>query len=356
MADTAQSRGYGWGLQTNYVTEKTNGADAYKRILATDDNTIDYQPQTNNDESWAHGANQATEQWLESHDVSVDHTIPGHAQELGKVFLLNLGTVAVTTPSGGTVSKEHSFQPQDPSVSRQGRAVTYVETVGVGHNISMPRAVGNGFTLKGDEAGILTCDFGLQGAGKIVVNAPTTWTGGSRSVTNLTGLHKLFNTQVGLTVTDGVTPITYGCRYRSFEIAYKQSLLLAAGFKPGCQEFLVSGDPTSGMIRSALEFDKQMVDFSFTVDMAAGSAELLAVQQQKKLDITLTATGGIIEGAIPHKLTVLLPVAYYKTSKPAIKNDIWTFQISGSGFFDYVSNKLMEIKLQTNVADFATAF
>lgn len=354
--DTSMDRGYGWALQVDYATEKAIANGAFKRFFATDDNTVDYEPQVANDEGWSHGNNQATEQWVEAHEARVDHTIPGHAQELGKVFLLNLGNYTINTPGGAVTAKEHIFKPQDPAVSRQGKAVTYVEKAGAGHNIIMPRAVGNGFTLKGDEAGVLTCDFGLQGAGKIGINQATTWTGGTPSVVKPTGLHKLFNTQVGLVITDGVTPVTYGCRYRSFEISYQLSLLLAAGYKPGCQEFLVSGDPTSGMIRSACEFDKQTVDFNFTVDMAANSPELTAVQQQKKMDITLTATGGIIEGSLPHKLTVKIPVAYYRTSKPTIKNDIWTFQFSGSGFFDYTTSKLLEVALQTNVADFALAF
>jgi hypothetical protein len=57
--------------------------------------------------------------------------------------------------------------------------VTYAETTGPGWNVLMPRAVSDGFSLKGDGVGIMTCDFGLQGAGldqpgKLVV----TWNGG----------------------------------------------------------------------------------------------------------------------------------------------------------------------------------
>lgn len=356
MSTTAQDRGYGWGLQTDYVTEKANANGAYKRLNATDDNTIDYEVQTGNDKGWSHGANQATEQWVESHDDNVSHTIPGQAQELGKIFLINLGDYAISTPSGGTVSKDHLFKPQNPAVSRQNRAVTYVETVGSGYNVSMPRSVGNGFTLKGDDKGVLLCDFGLQGAGQFLINAPTTWTGATPSVSKLTGLHKFFNTQMTLVATDGVTPVTYGCRYRSFEVAYKMSLLLEAGYKQGCADFRVSGDPTSGIIRSACEFNEQMLDFKFIVDMASNSPELIAVQQQKKMNIVLTATGGIIEGAIRHKMIVTIPVAYYSMSKPTIKNDIWTFEFSGAAFFDYVSEQLFNILLTTNVADFALAF
>ncbi len=356
MSDTATSRAYAWALQTDYQTAKAIAAGALKKILATDENFIDYTPDTKNDEGWAHGNNQATHQWIEAHDAKVQHTMPVFAQEIGKVLLLNLGNYSVAAVPGGVLAKESTFKPQDPSVSRQGKAVTYAEKTGGAYNVLMPRSVGDGFTFKGDGNGVLMCDFGLQGAGIIDPASTVTWSGGTPTVTTPTGLHKLFNTQIGLVVTDAGSPTTYGCRYRAFEVAYKQTLLLEAGYKPGCQEFLVSGDPTSGVIRSACEFDKQMLDFSFEVDMASGSPELVAVQQQKPMDILLTATGGIIEGAIRHKISVIIPVAFYKTSKPTIKNGIYTFTVSGSAFFDYVTSKLFKVQLITDVADFSTGW
>jgi hypothetical protein len=40
--DTDTSRGYAWGLQTDYVTQKTIAAAALTKIIATDNNSIDY--------------------------------------------------------------------------------------------------------------------------------------------------------------------------------------------------------------------------------------------------------------------------------------------------------------------------
>ncbi|KAK0039549.1 hypothetical protein Bpfe_031034 [Biomphalaria pfeifferi] len=357
MSDTQTNRGYAWGLQTNFTTQKTIAAGALKQILAMDNNFIDYTPATKDDEDWAHGVNSATDQWIEAHDANVQHSIPGHSQELGKVFYLNLGQYQVATPSGGTTSKEHSFKPTDPTVTRQDKSVTYAEYFGAGWNVLMPRAVSDGFTLKGDGLGVLTCDFSLLGAGLIIPNSGVTWyPTATPTVTRLSGLHKLFNTQVGLVVTDGGTPTTYACRYRSFEVAFKKTMLSDAGYKPGGGDFAIAGTSTSGVIRSAHEFDKQMVDFSFVVDMATGSPEFIAVQQQKPLDILLTATGGIIEGSIAHKLSVILPLIKYKTSKPTVTNGIATFTISGKAFYDFTSNKMLEIKLINDVLTYASAF
>jgi hypothetical protein len=265
----------------------------------TDTNTIDYSAKTNNDEGWGHRQNQATEQWIEAHDARVDKSMAAYIDQLGRVFILNLGNYAVATPGGGTTSKQHVFKPQDPTVSRQNKAVTYAETTGPGYNVLMPRAVSDGFSLKADGVGIMTCDFGLQGAGLINPASSVTWPPtATPTVTYPTDREKFFNTQVGIVATDATNgAITYGCRYRSFSMDFKQTLLLDAGFKPGCGDFLTSGDFTSGIIRSELLFDKQMLDFTLEVDMATGSPELVLVQNQKPIAIVLTATGSLIEAA-----------------------------------------------------------
>jgi hypothetical protein len=355
--DTETSRGSAWGLQTDYVTQKTIAAAALTKIIGTDTNTIDYSAKVNNDDGWGHGKNQATEQWIEAHDARVDKSMAAYVDELGRVFILNLGSYSVATAIGGTTAKEHVFTPQDPAVSRQSKAVTYAETTGPGWNVLMPRAVSDGFSLKADGVGIMTCDFGLQGAGLINPASSVTWSGGSPTVITPTNREKFFNTQVGLVCTDATNgAVTYGCRYRSLSIDFKQTLLLDAGYKPGCGDFLTSGDFTSGIIRSACEFDKQMLDFSFEVDMATGSPELVLVQKQLPIAIVVTATGSLIESTIKRKLTITIPVAHYNTSKPSVKNGIYTFTISGSAFFDYAGNKLMQINLINLITSYITGW
>ena len=346
------------GLQTDYVTQKAVATGAYRRTITTDENTIDYQPQTNNDEGWSHGQNQETDQWLERHDTSIQHTMPGYVTELGRPLILNLGDYSVATPGGGTTSKEHKFKPQNPQVSRQGKAVTYAETLGPGWNMLMPRCVGNGFTLHGEESGVLMMDFGLQGAGALNPASTATWAPtATPTVAEWTTRQKFFNTQISLVTTpSGVAAITYLCRYRTFSFNYQQTLLLDAGFKPGCAEYLVSGDPASGQIRSACEFDKQRLDFTLGVDMAAGTPELTYVQQQKPIDILLTATNALIEGTIYEKLSVLVPVGKYKTTKPVQRNGIYSMDINGSALFDYVTAKLFEVQLINTIASYATGW
>lgn len=358
MADTPMSRGYAWGLQTDYQTAKTIAADALRRIITTDENTIDYEPQTNNDEAWSHGQNQETDQWLERHNSTVQHTMPAFVTELGRPLILNLGDYSVATPGGGTTSKAHTFKPQNPQVSRQGKAVTYAETLGPGWNVLMPRAVGNGFSLYGDESGVLMMDFGLQGAGKIDPASTVTWAPtATPTVKEWTTRQKFFNTQIGLVTTpSGVSAITYGCRYRNFRFNYQQTLLVDAGFKPGCAEYLTPGDPTSGQIASAMEFDKQRLDFTLGVDMSAGTPELTYVQQQKPIEIVLTATNALIEGTIYETLVVTVPVAKYRTTKPTLRNGIYSLDISGSGLFDYATSKLFQVVLTNTIASYSTGW
>jgi hypothetical protein len=355
--DTKSGRGYGWALQTDYATEKAVAAAAYKRIIATDENFIDYTPNTADDEAWSNGVNSATDQWLTRHDVKVNHTIVGFAQILGQIFILNLGDYAITTPPAGVTSKTHTFKPTDPTVTRQDKAVTYLETTGsTDYKLRIPSAVSDGFSLKGDESGVLTCDIGLQGSGAMTVNGAETWTGVTPSVARQTGLTKFYNTQMNLAIVDPGGTTNYGCRYRSFSIDFKKTLLTDAGFKPGCAKFLVNGDPDSGQIRSECLFDKQMLDFTFNVAMAAGSPEIVLLQQQKPLAITLTATGGIIEGIIPHSMVITIPVGKYTTTKPVEVNGLMHFAITGKALFDFATSQLFRIALTTNVASFTAGW
>lgn len=357
MSDTATNRKYAWALQTDYATQKPIAAGNFKELLVTDENTIDYQPAIQDNEGWSHGVNSATEEWLESHDARVQHTIPAFAQELGKIYYLNMADT-VSTPSGGTNSRKHTFVPTDPTVTRQDKAVSYVENVGAGWHKLMPSAVSDGFTLKGDGKGVMMLDFGLVGSGKIVNDPAITYPPTSTpTVTALSNLYKFYNTQVGITPNDGGSyNAAYACRYRSFQIAFKKTMLDEAGYKPGCANFFSGSNPDSGIIRSAHEFDKQSLDFNFNVDMAANSPEFQCVQDQRPINLIISATGGIIEGIIPFSHVVTLTIAKYRTTKPALVNGIWQFAIQGKALFDKTVNKLFKIELTNDVTSYATAF
>lgn len=352
MADTATNRAYAWGLQTNYATQKVIAAAALKQLIVTDSNFINYQPTTRDNAEWSHGFNASTEQWLESHAASVGHTMPGFAQEIGRILYLNMSNYSVATAAGGTTAKDHTFKPTDPNTTRQDPAVTYAEKLGAGWDVLMPSAVSDGFTLRGSGSGVLTADFNLIGSGKIVKPSGVTWSGGTPSVSPLAGLAKLFNTQIALVI--GGT--TYGCRYRSFEINYRKTMLDEASYSPGCANFLVPGDTTSGMIRSSHEFDRQSCDFRFGVDMSATSPEFGLLQAQTPLAVTLTITGGIIEGAINHKLVITIPVGYYRTVNPVVANGIASFDLAGAAMFDVATSRMLQAVLTTNVVSYATGW
>jgi hypothetical protein len=113
--DTETSRGSAWGLQTDYTTQKAIAAAALTRIIGTDTNTIDYSPKTNNDDGWGHGQNQATEQWIEAHDARVDKSMAAYVDQLGRVFILNLGNYSVATASGGTTVERACVQAAKPA-------------------------------------------------------------------------------------------------------------------------------------------------------------------------------------------------------------------------------------------------
>ena len=358
MSFTPAARGYGWALQTDYLTQKAVASGAFKQMLAIDQNFLKYKPNVQDNEGWANQVNSATDEWIETHDARISHTLPGHSQELGKIFYLN-GSYSVVTPSGGTISKAHTVIPTDPQVTRQDKAVTYVEqAAGGGWNVLAPSMVSDGWSLKGDGNSILTADINLIGNGLINTNPGMSWyPSGSPSVTRLTSLHKLFNSQVGLVCTDSLTgTTTYACRYRKFQFNFKKTMLDAASMSPGCANFLIPGDPTSGALRSSHEFDKQSLDFTLVVDMAFGSPELAAVQKQAAEAIVLTVTGGLIEGSINHKLVLTVPFAKYQTADAAVGDGIMQVTITGKALFDFTTGRLFSIVLTNDVPSYASAF
>ena len=354
--ETATNRRYAWGLQSDYQTVKSLSAGALKQMIVTDQNALAVAPALGNNEDWSHGYNTQTDEWLEAHGCSVQHTFPGFSQELGKVFFLSMADT-VTTPGGATNARKHTFVPTDPATTRQDRAVTYVEKLGTGWFKLAESMVADGFTLSGNNLGMLMASLNLMGSGRIADSPAVTWAPTSTpTVTNLTGLAKLFNTQVTLTPDDGADyDDAYACRYRSFELAFRKTMLDAAGYQPGCQRFFTDGDQTSGVIRSAHEFDKQMLDFTFEVDMAAGP-ELDCVLDQRPIALVIEATGGLIESGQNHKLTITIHVAKYQTTAPVLVDGHWRFAISGKANYSVADGRLFKIELVNDVTSYSSGW
>jgi hypothetical protein len=175
MVDTASSRGFAWGLQTDFVTQKTIAAAALRRIVATDENTIDYEPQTNNDEGWSHGQNQKTEQWLEAHDSRVQHTVPALVTELGRPLILNLGNYAVDDAVGRHHIQAAQLQTAGPGRFPAGESGHLCRNHRAG--LECPDAAGGGGRLHAPRRreGRADARFGLQGAGLINPASAVTW-------------------------------------------------------------------------------------------------------------------------------------------------------------------------------------
>lgn len=355
-AETATNRKYAWGLQADYQTAKTLSAGALKQMIVTDQNALQYGPVLGSNADWSHGYNTETEEWLEAHGCSVQHEFPGFSQELGKIFFLSMADT-VTTPGGGTNSRKHTFVPTDPATTRQDRAVTYVEKLGTGWFKKADSMVSDGFGLSGNNTGMLMASLNLMGSGAIESDPSVTFPPTSTpTVTNLSGLAKLFNTQVALTPDDGDSYTdAYACRYRSFNLTFRKTMLDAAGYQPGCQRFFVDGDQTSGIIRSAHEFDKQMLDFSFEVDMASGP-ELDCVMDQRPITLVLDVTGGIIESTIHHQLTVTIHIAKYQTTTPVLVDGQWRLTISGKALYSTADSELFKIELVNDVTTYSSGW
>lgn len=351
MAVVTQDRAYGWATQSDYVTAKTPGANAFKKLIVTDNNFIDHQVATQNDDGFSHGYNTPTDQWTESHDNSVSHTMPGFIEELPKAFKLVLGGYAVTTPDGGTTAKSHKITPLSPAVSRQLQAVSYIEKVGA-HDIMAPSMLGESLSLQGNDQGLLMCDLSLRGSGE-VKDSGVTW--GSH-VDVLTGFHKVFNTQMKLELDNGSdAPYEIGCNYRAFNLSVQNEFLDAAGYKPGCNRYQTSGDNASGAIRSELLLNRQNITFNFTMDIGSTNEGFDELVKQTPMKIVLSAEGAeIASEGIDRALIVTMERVFYTARQIGESNGVVTFEISGTVMTDVSTGKSIEIEVVNDVATYAT--
>jgi hypothetical protein len=155
-----------------------------------------------------------------------------------------------------------------------------------------------------------------------------------------------------LEVDDGATVTAYQCRYDAFSFELDNQLLSAEGYRPGCALFQDAGDPASGMVRGECLFGDRTIGCEFVVRLAPGGAEFTALQRQKSMSITLSAAGGVIQGAYVHRMTIRLPVTRYQVVSLGETNGLINLRITAAPLFDRTAGQIAEIELINNVPSY----
>jgi hypothetical protein len=341
--------------QSDYQTPAPFAAGppaANVKLLATDKEMAEFVPDLASDQGYANGVDFPTAQWLLSHDVSGHKAVEVCSQEIGRLLLLAFGQVTTDQPNAGGAPEvyRHVFRPLDPSVSRQLPATSMIERAGPAHDVVYPSAVLEKLVLTGDGKARLQAEFDWRGSGKRIAPSGIDWTTQVDDLLN--AVNYFYNSQIGFEVADGEDTTAYQCRYDAFRLELNNQLLADDGYRPGCAVYQDAGDSASGMVRGECLFGERVLAFEFTVRLAAGGAEFTALQQQKSLSLTMTATGGVISGDYHHQLTIRIPMARYRTVVLGETNGLMNLHVTASPLFDIATGKITEVELINNVASY----
>jgi hypothetical protein len=296
--------------QDDYLTPiDTADETNFVRLEVTDKDFGKLTPQTSDNEDDAHGFEQATEQYLEGWNFEKSHGLAVSSEQIGRILLLIFGSVVTTQPDavGAPNVYQHVFKPADISTSRQALATTGIEILGTALNRKHPSLCMKNWSIKGDGQKRIESNFSFIGSGKEV--RPSGLSVAQAKARLLTGLHYFFNSQAKVTIADAGTlanAVNYGAtrRHNTWDFGFENKFAEEEGYFPGGDQFQTTGDTTSGATRTELLIAKRAATASLDVRFKDQGEEHAALLAQKKLDWKTVLTGGLIEAAFKHKLTL----------------------------------------------------
>jgi hypothetical protein len=344
--------------QTNYATAtapNTGGSLNFVEVPLKDQNFANKTVQTQDNRGYATRNDFPTDQWLLSHDVERAIEYDVDTDTLGRMLYLALGSVVTTTPNavGAPTARQHVFKPQDPNVSRQLPATTWVEQVGAALNRLFPSCVCDNFNIRGEGIQRIMSAFSLRGSGKEVEPSGVVFaTDGTNNVRPATGLKYLFNSQVEVTVADAGTlsnAVNYGAtkRLESWGLSYQNTPLGDIGYRPGSTDFQTAGDVESGAIRSECLFGDRSIVPEFVARLDSTSNERAAMRSQKSLDWRALLTGPVIGGAaaLHHSLSIRTRINRYSAVDLGNQGGILTVAVRPTALWDLTTAEILEIIL-----------
>jgi hypothetical protein len=336
--------------QDDYLTPNDE-ADLIE-FICKDKNLANYTVATQDNMDHSTGVEQATEQWLMSHDVARQVEFDVSSEQLGRILLLVFGAVVTTQPDeiAAPTVYQHVFSMMNAETSRQLPATSLLEVVGSAINRLFPSMVAESFGLSGDAINRISGTCALRGSGKYV--SPS----GLAFPDPLGLLHYFYNSQVGLTVDDAGVITNYGNQKRinSWEFGATNELLAEDGYRPGAALFQTA-DPASGALRSECLFGKRGFTMGYNVRLNSESEELAALRSQKLLKPQVDLIGPKIGAtAFNHKLTILGEKSPYEAVETGERNGIVTLNLKPKMLYDRDLDKIVTATLINEVESYTT--
>lgn len=248
------------------------------------------------------------------------------------VYILNmLVTGVITTPGGGTTSRQHTFSP-----TVQGTDAFKTLTIQEGDSTAATQAAGS--FLK--DFGFTASDTGVDVTGAINGRYPTTvsLTGSPTSVAQLTASPREIDIYLDPTFgAIGTTKLTDGLNL-TYGITDKQTMKFVLNTSFASYSESVEVKPTQ--------------TFSFITEHNAQSRTLWAgISTGNPLQyMRMKATGPIIEGAIPYSFRFDIPVKV-KATEQVDSEGVWGYRYDCTPRYDATfGNKLWEIQVVNTIS------
>ena len=152
--------------QTDFATP--NGATEFVQFVGKDKNFANYGVATADNMDHATGQEEATEQWLTTHDVSRAFDFDVCSEQLGRILYLVFGSVVSTTPdaTNAPTVRQHVFSKMSAASSRQLPATSLIEKLGNAIDRLFPSMVAEQLGLRGDGIARVEGSLSLRGSGK----------------------------------------------------------------------------------------------------------------------------------------------------------------------------------------------
>ena len=142
------------------------------------------------------------------------------------------------------------------------------------------------------------------------------------------------------------------CDLEAWRFKYANSLSVDGGYRPGCPEYVVAGDPESGVVRTELLLQDSAIEFEFTARLKANDPNLGRLKNQTPLEGSIKIQGALISGADHHALTIKFHLMKYRAHVRGEKDGIATVTIAPEILWSQSDSGIVEVELVNNVPSY----
>lgn len=280
----------------------------------------------------------ATRNEILSWDVRFRRAFVATSKILGWAMAFHTGKVTTASLGGSPVAYSHVFEYQDPNGSgyygsgRQQPAVTIVERVTSGLTRRFPSCQVMAVEVTGALRDWVRIAVEMIGSGKredasgfVFPDSTDPTLGGEGEILRNAAL--LFEHGPS-----GLAQADLSCDVRSWRFRSEMSYFEEDGYCPG-SGYQVSGDPTSGQIRSKLEYGRRAVLLEFVVNATSTNFQT-RLEASTLMAARFTVTGPIISGANRHSMVINIPRLKYRAIPFGTDGDQITYALSTVVFYD----------------------